>query len=89
MTLDEAIKREVQASLDFYDLADSYHTDENVYIAQETVNRDRAEYHEQLAEWLRELKAYRETIEEIRAEQKDVYMDGYNEGYEDAKELYS
>lgn len=27
-------------------------------------------------EWLRELKT-------LRAEQKDVYMNGYNEGYED------
>jgi flagellar biosynthesis/type III secretory pathway protein FliH len=32
--------------------------------------------HRQLAEWLRELK-------KLRAEQKDVYMNGYNEGYED------
>lgn len=30
----------------------------------------------QLAEWLRELK-------KLRTEQKDVYMNGYNEGYED------
>lgn len=35
-----------------------------------------AKEHRQLAEWLRELKA-------LRAEQKDVYMNGYNEGYED------
>ena len=32
--------------------------------------------HKQYAKWLRELKA-------LRAEQKDVYMNGYNEGYED------
>ena len=49
-----------------------------------------AKEHRQLAEWLKELK-------KLRAEQKDVYMhgydeghdNGYDEGYEDAKELYS
>lgn len=35
-----------------------------------------AKEHRQLAEWLRELK-------KLRAEQKDVYINGYNEGHED------
>lgn len=34
--------------------------------------------HRQMAEWLKELKRLR-----------GVYLEGYNEGYEDAKELYS
>lgn len=41
-----------------------------------------AKEHRQLAKWLKELKSLRE-------ERRNVYMNGYNEGYEDAKELYS
>lgn len=42
----------------------------------EKLNRD-AERYRQFTEWLKELKKLRE-----------VYLEGYNEGYEDAKELF-
>lgn len=59
MTLDEAIIwYKDLAELD-YGLAESYHTDEGVYLEQETKCRERAENYEQLVEWLKELKAYR------------------------------
>ena len=56
MTLDEAIKIEEQTSENFYSLVNAYHTDEGVYLAEETRARNSAEYHEQLAEWLKELR---------------------------------
>jgi hypothetical protein len=60
MTIEEAIIwYKDLAELD-YGLAESYHTDEGVYLEQETKCRERAENYEQLAEWLRELKIHRE-----------------------------
>ena len=66
MTLDESIKREQMLTDSNYEMAESCHTDEGVYLKEEGAYRDRAEYHEQLAEWLRELKAYREAREKIQ-----------------------
>lgn len=60
MTLEESIKREQMLADSNYEMAESCHTDEGVYLKEEGAYRDRAEYHEQLAEWLRELKWYRE-----------------------------
>lgn len=40
--------------------------------------RECANEHRQLAEWLKELEQLRK-----------IYMNGYEEGYKDAKELYS
>ena len=45
-------------------------------IASDAFEGGDANEFKQLAEWLRELK-------KLRTEQKDVYMNGYNEGYED------
>ena len=59
MTLDETIQIcEVRAKNN-YDLAAAYHTDEGVYIKEETRFRERAEEQEQLAAWLKELKERR------------------------------
>lgn len=60
MTLGEAIKHEEHNSENYYSLANTYHTDEGVYLTMETKARNQAEYHEQLAEWLKELKTHRE-----------------------------
>ena len=60
MTLDEAIKIEEQTSENFYSLVNAYHTDEGVYLAEETRARSSAEYHVQLAEWLKQLKQIKE-----------------------------
>ena len=68
MTLDESIKREQMLTDSNYEMAESCHTDEGVYLKEEGAYRDRAEYHEQLAEWLRELKAYRKAEKEIEQE---------------------
>jgi len=56
MILDEAIKLEEQTFENYYSLANIYHTDEGVYLTMETKARNQAEYHEQLVEWLKELK---------------------------------
>ena len=56
MTLEEAIKFEEENAKNFYSLVDAYHTDEGVYLTNETRAREYAEYHEQLAEWLKELR---------------------------------
>ena len=56
MTLEEAIKLEEHTSENYYSLVNTYHTDEGVYLTEETRARNSAEYHEQLAEWLKELR---------------------------------
>lgn len=56
MTLEEAIKREEEQIEHYYTLVDYFHTDEGVYLREETRARDNAEYHEQLAEWLKQFK---------------------------------
>lgn len=78
MTIDEAIKHcnEVAEELD---MKAGFETDNQTYAMSEEERKrckECASEHRQLAEWLRELK-------KLRAEQKDVYMNGYNEGYED------
>ena len=60
MTLEEAIKNEEKTSNNYYSLMDAYHTDLGVYLKEETRARNNAEYHEQLAELLKELKNWRE-----------------------------
>lgn len=62
MTLDEAIKHAEEKASTNYILASSYHTDEGVYLEEETKCRMCAEYHEQLAEWLKELRELKEKI---------------------------
>lgn len=62
MTLEEAIKYEEHTSENYYSLVNTYHTDEGVYLTEETRARNSAEYHEQLAEWLKELRELKEKI---------------------------
>lgn len=64
MTIEEAIEKEKSIAKSNYELADSYHTDFNVYMRQEGACRERAEYHEQIAEWLEELQKRMESEEE-------------------------
>lgn len=61
MTLEEAITYEEQNAASFEEMADFYHSDEGVYLHEETMQRKCAEICWQLVEWLKELKAYRET----------------------------
>ena len=56
MTLDEAIKHAEEKAEHNYQMAGAYHTDEGVYLKEETKCRMCAEEHEQLAEWLKELQ---------------------------------
>ena len=42
-----------------YDLVDTFHTDEGVYGRAESYHREKAEHHEQVAIWLKELQAHR------------------------------
>lgn len=56
MTIDEAIERELYRTEANREMADSFHTDENIYSKEEEAYRNRGDYHSQLAEWLRELK---------------------------------
>lgn len=61
MTLEEAITYEERKAESLEETADFYHTDEGVYLHEETMHRKCAERCWQLVEWLKELKAYRET----------------------------
>ena len=59
MTLDDAIERELYRTEANKEMADSFHTDENIYSKEEEAYRNREDYHSQIADWLKELKAYR------------------------------
>jgi len=63
MTLEEAIAHAERRAENNYALAGSYHTDEGVYMEEEARCRRCAEEHEQLAEWLKELKHLRNLVE--------------------------
>ena len=60
MTIDEVIEREQYSAEANREMADTYHTDENIYLKEEEAFRNREDYHRQLAEWLKELKAYKD-----------------------------
>lgn len=66
MTIDEVIEREQYSAEANREMADTYHTDENIYLKEEEAFRNREDYHRQLAEWLRELKKYEEGIVQIK-----------------------
>lgn len=55
MSLEEAIEEEKRLAELSYQRAYSYHTDENVYMTQESLCRENAERHEQIAKWLEAL----------------------------------
>lgn len=84
MTLDEAIQHAEEVAENKYGLADAYHTDEGVYLEEETECRMCAEEHAQLAAWLKELKAYRaqeqNRFKEIKKEVKarSYYINYHN-----------
>ena len=59
MTLDEAIEKELWGATEQYNASNSFHTAHEVRL-EEVVCRQKAEYHEQIAEWLKELKQLRE-----------------------------
>ena len=65
MTIDEAIEREKLNEEMNRDMMNTYHTDEGVYLEMEDAFRDRADYHRQLTEWLKELKKYRVIFEKV------------------------
>lgn len=60
MTIDEVIEREQYSAEANREMADTYHTDENIYLKEEEAFRNREDYHRQLAEWLKELKKWRD-----------------------------
>lgn len=64
MTLEEGIERELYRVEANRDMADGFHTDENIYSKEEEAFRNREDYHRQLAEWLMKLKIY-ESDDEI------------------------
>lgn len=66
ISLEEAIERELYRVEANRDMADSFHTDENIYSKEEEAFRNREDYHSQIAEWLRELVHLRNITEYIR-----------------------
>ena len=110
MTIDEAIQREnkiaeenqkiVDTEIVFDDVSLSQlYCDDTEVIEEHLENYKKcAEYHKEIAEWLEELKAYKETkcnksvylssksIDKIDAVNKG-YADGYNKAIDDAKSV--
>ena len=100
MTIDESIAREREvAEIHRDDIVpkEDYHNMPWIDMENE-LNMRSAEEHEQLAEWLEELKAYREkkcnksvylaskSVDKIDAVNKG-YTDGYNKALDDAKSV--
>lgn len=59
MDIDEAIRHAEEVAERNWEMVSCYHTDEGVYMHEEAQCRECAEEHQQLAEWLKELKALR------------------------------
>jgi len=57
--IDDVIKYAEQESEGYYQMVSAYHTDEGVYIQEETRFRYKAELWNQISEWLEELKELR------------------------------
>ena len=90
MTIDEAIARERKlAEIYRNDIVpkEDYHNIPWIDMENES-NMRIAKEHEQLAEWLEELKAYREigTVEECKNSVLDIQK-AYNKAIDDCKEL--
>src|SRR5574344_1076036 len=100
LSIDEAIAREREiAEIHRNDIVpkEDYHNMPWIDTENE-LNMRSAEEHEQLAEWLEELKAYREkkcnksvylaskSVDKIDAVNKG-YIDGYNKAIDDAKSV--
>lgn len=71
MTIDEAIIQEIALAENQEDTASAYHNayykfGGNLYMREETKCRECVEEHRQLAEWLKELKAFRQAYDDIR-----------------------
>ena len=88
MTLDEAIKHYEQLAenqIKCADRIDELHCDS-------TTTRYMAEHHRQLAEWLKELKAYREILENadkiIKSKYGCVIIEGYADIIDKMNEVY-
>ena len=73
MTIDEGIEFFEDIARLEYDLVDTYHTDEGVYGREESYHREKAEHHEQVAMWLKELQAHREAWDKCIKEIKEWY----------------
>lgn len=58
--IDGVIEYAERESDGYYKMVSVYHTDEGVYIQEETRFRYKAELWEQISEWLKELKVLRE-----------------------------
>lgn len=61
--IDDVIKYAEQESEGYYQMVSVYHTDEGVYIQEETRFRYKAELWNQISEWLKELKELKELRE--------------------------
>ena len=62
LDLDETITIYESKAEHAYSMAAIHHTDEGVYLAEETKWRERAEVAEQLGNWLKELRDLREAM---------------------------
>lgn len=79
MTIEEGIEFFDDIARLEYDLVDSYHTDEGVYVKEESYHREKAEHHEQVAMWLKELKAHREAWMKVVSaidQHTEIHSDG-------------
>lgn len=62
LSLEEAIKHAEEVAEFKHKTADGFHTDEGIYLREETKYRESAEEHRQLAEWLKNYKRLLKSI---------------------------
>lgn len=86
MTIDEAIKREKERSEMEYRSSSAYSDCDSGMSREYSYHIFQAQYHEQLAEWLEELKEYRENIGILIGKEKGkAYKQGRQDAIEDFK----
>ena len=84
MTVEEGVEFFEDIARLEYDLVDSYHTDEGVYGKEESYHREKAEHHEQVAMWLKELKSHREAWGKVKRTVKAYLMlEEFGSAYQD------
>lgn len=81
MTIEEGIEFFEDIARLEYDLVNSYHTDEGVYGREESYHREKAEHHEQVAIWLKELQAHREAWKTVLDDMMNVSIPGQDAEY--------
>lgn len=62
MNIEECIAELEEDAKNHYEMVSAYHSDEGVYLREETYHREKAERSERIVKWLKELVEWRNGI---------------------------